>query len=209
MKIVPVNCDNDLQFILGPWKKPVTCNNLLSILYIIHFKLQNWTALDVRDGFAEILSCVFVFVLWIFLLTKHHKFQCILLLLPLMLLDNKDYLHRAPHWPSSGSSPPSQGCSIRPLSRHIIQLLLSYILFKEPHFHFQSLLSHNFKNPYQGLKCDLKQKCKTFWKLSRHCWCWRARQSDKYPNHGNEGQLRETQDQMQIHMQISIQTQIT
>ena len=143
-------------------KKPVTCNNLLSILYIIHFKLQNWTALDVRDGFAEILSCVFVFVLWIFLLTKHHKFQCILLLLPLMLLDNKDYLQRAPHWPSSGSSPPFQGCSIRPLSRPIIQLLLSRVLFKEPHFHFQSLLSHNFKNPYQGLKCDLQQKCKHF-----------------------------------------------
>ena len=104
---------------------------------------------------AERLSCVCVFVLWIFLLTKHHKFQCILL--PLMLLDNKDYLQRAPHWPSS-----SQGCSIRPLSRPIIQLLLSHILFKEPHIHFRSLLSQSFKNSYQGLKCDPQQKCKNF-----------------------------------------------
>ena len=30
----------DLQFNLGPWKEPVTCNNLLSILYIIHFNCK-------------------------------------------------------------------------------------------------------------------------------------------------------------------------
>ena len=38
-----------IQF--GTLKKPMTCNNLIYILYIIHFKLQNWTVLDVRDCF--------------------------------------------------------------------------------------------------------------------------------------------------------------
>ena len=119
-----------------------------------------------------------------------------------MLLDNKDYLQRAPHWPSS-----SQGCSIRPLSRPIIQLLLSHILFKEPSL-FTPLVS-KFQKFLSGVEMWSTTKMQKFWKLSRRRWCWWARQSDKYPNHGNEGQLRETQDQMQIHMQISIQTQIT